>query len=372
MYLLEASDHYKKNKDSVERYSEYEVLCRVHLTGVLDLGCVYLQFWESPPHLEQHSVRAVYLKTFSIQGDLTKEVPPKDEQYYIPGGLPSEIVILMTLFTRAHFVLSRTLRYAGILHMTKYASEEDVAQGDIDGKTLALGEIKPYFDMLEGLRIREMSKKGNRLRRLEPFMLAARFYHLAFSLIDRDETLAYISLISAIEALLHDYDIEDIELEDWNEPAAKLMKEALSEDRYQRIKELILIKPVRIKKRFISFIIEHLPDKFWSDPARPNKFEWARFKDVSDIEEYLSRIYDARSSTVHEGRPFPPSIRDMNTERPLGLGIKVGWQKEWKEKELIPPVRAFERIVHHVLVEYLQRESEKGFASEKKTNDEQG
>ena len=42
----------------------------------------------------------------------------------------------------------------------------------------------------------------------------------------------------------------------------------------------------------------------------------------------------------------------MNEERPIALGVRVGL-KEWKEKELIPPVCAFERIIHHVLLEYL-------------------
>jgi hypothetical protein len=368
MYLLEALDFYQKNKDSIKEYSEFEILCRVHLTGILDLGCIYLRFWEIPSRLTEKNVRAVYLRTIAPQEDYTKETPPKNEQYYIPGGLPSEIVILLTIFTRAHFVLSRALRQSSILLMIKYASDGDVARGDMDGKTLALGDIKPYFDMIEGLKLREISEKDNKLRRLEPFMLAARFYHLALSLIHKDDTIAYISLVSAIEALLHDYDIENIELEDWNEPAAKLMRETLSEDKYQEVKELILVKPVRIKNRFINFIKEHLTDKFWSDSTRPNKFEWARFSDISDIEKYLSRIYDARSSTLHEGKPLPPSIGDMDTERPLGLGIKVGWQKEWKEEELIPPVRAFERIVHHVLLEYLRRESQNNFSAQKVEN----
>jgi len=359
MYLLEALDYYRKNKNSIDEYSEYEVLCRVHLTGVLDLGYIYLRFWEIPSHLEQRSVRAVYLRTISLEQDLTKEMPPKDKQYYIPGGLPTEVAILMTLFTRAHFVLSRSLRQGNILLMIKYASKEDVARGDIDGKILALGDIKPYFDMLEGLKLRENSEKGKRIRRLEPFMLAVRLYHLSFSLIDRDETLAYISLVSAIETLLHDFDIDSIALEDWNEKAAKLLREAVSTDRYQGIKEAVLTKPVRIKQRFIKFVKDHLTDRFWLDPTRPNEIEWkwARFQNPSEVEEYLARIYDARSATLHEGKPFPPSIG--NFERALGSRMCIG-SKEWEEEELIPSVRAFERIVHHVLMEYLRRESDKG------------
>jgi len=370
MYLLEAIDHYKSNKGKEFFESEYELLCRVHLTGVLDLGCVYLRFWELPLHFESDEVRAVYLKTLSLKDNtenIINEAPPKDEQYYIPGGLPNEITILMTLFTRAHFVLSRILRQAGTLLMNKYASEENVARGDIDGNTLRLKDIKPCFDMLEGLRLMEKSEKSRKVRRLEPFMLAARFYHLAFSLIYKDETLAYISLICAIEALLHDYDIQNFSLEDWNERVAKLIKSVLSNHKkYQEIEQAIVSKPLRIKQRFKAFIIEHITDKFWSDPTRPDeKNELAGFKDLADIEKYSDRIYDARSRALHDGMPFPPSGWRIKTERPPGLGMRIG-KKEWKENELIPPVGAFERIVHHVLLEYLRRESEQGFNSVKK------
>jgi len=353
MYLLEALDYYRKNKDAKSEYSEFEILCRNHLTGVLDLGCAYLQFWEMPRNFEQAVVRAHYLKIIALPGDLSLQTP-RGQEYYIPGGIQNEIVILMTLFSRSHFVLSRMLKLGNILLMNKYADEEDVAKGDMDGKVLALGDFKPYFDMLEGLRKTEEDKS---LRRLEPFMLAARFYHLGFSLIGKDETLAYISFVSAVESLLHDYNINSITLEDWNEQAARLIKESTPDDKYQEIQKVILANLPRIKQRFIACIKEHLTERFWSDPTRP-KGNSNRFNDVSEIEKYLGRIYDARSGTLHAGKPFPPSVENLNIERPMGTGIIIG-NKVWEEKELIPPVRAFERIVHHVLLEYLKRESSK-------------
>ena len=84
MYLLNALNNYKKDKKSALKCSEYEVLCRVHLTGILDLGAIYLQFWELPPDLEKnrYDVRAVYLKTFTSQEDIAKELSAKNKQYY--------------------------------------------------------------------------------------------------------------------------------------------------------------------------------------------------------------------------------------------------------------------------------------------------
>ena len=93
-------------------------------------------------------------------------------------------------------------------------------------------------------------------------MLAARFYHLAFSLIHKDATVSYIFLVSAIESLLHDYDIDNAVLEDWNAKAAKLIKKEVKDDnKYKEIEQIIMSKSVRIKKRFISFIKSHLTEK---------------------------------------------------------------------------------------------------------------
>lgn len=383
MYLLKAIDDYKSGKGKKYSEYEYELLCRVHLTGVLDLGCVYIRFWEQPFEFKRHKpldprkARAVYLKIILLREDVSpgeyllkediRKLPSKDEQYYIPGGLPNEIAILMTLFTRTHFVLSRILRSADIPFLIKYASEGDVARGDLDGKMLSIEDIKIYFDMLEGLRLRERSEESKKLRRLEPFMLAARFYHLALFLIYREPTLAYISLICAIEALLHDYDIYDFSLEDWNKKAATLIRSHVSNHKkYREIERAIITKPIRIKQRFKKFILDHITNKFWLDATRPGKENnFVRFKDLNDIEEYLDRIYEARSNALHKGEPFPPLEYGLNTEKPIGSLMRVG-DKEWKEKELVPPVSAFERIVHHVLLEYLCRESKKGFGSLKK------
>src|SRR5207249_571561 len=114
------------------------------------------------------------------------------------------------------------------------------------------------------------------------------------------------------------------------------------------------------KRKFTSFILAHLTDSFWNCPSRP-KEEWLRFKDAVQIEKYLKRIYDARSSTLHEGTVFPPSfeLAERQAEVPVGYGMSIG-SKSWKEEELLPPFRAFEHIVHHVLLEYLRREANAG------------
>lgn len=373
MYFLDAIDDYNNHKPEEFLSSEYEVLCRVHLTGVIDFGFMYMQFWEIPPDAEKYKnkydVRAVYLKTLTLKTDVEKESKEteaekeseKKEEYYFPGGFPGEIVTLLTLFTRTHFVLSRSIRSGNILIMQKFADEVDVARGQTDGKQLVLGDLMQYFSMFQGLRNLEIYGKK---KRLEAFMFAARFYYLGYSLIEKDSTIAYLAFVSSIEALLHDYDVDKFTLEEWNENATKLIRNSMNEEQCEELRRAVITKPIKIKRRFISFVKEHLTDKYWADSTRPTE-EWLRFKDLSEIEMYLKRIYDARSLAVHSGEVFPPTFGKMNEERPLGLGIKSG-TKEWIEKELIPPVRTFERMVHHVLMEYLIKQSKIGFDSLKK------
>ncbi|MFQ5813775.1 MAG: hypothetical protein ACE5I2_11415 [Anaerolineae bacterium] len=366
MHLLDEWDKHLESKETRQgQISEFEVLTRVHLIGTLDLGCAYLRFWEMPPTREKTAVRAAYLRTISYLSSeqLGRDFPPKKEQYYLPGGLPNEVVILLTLFTRAHFVLSRSLKIDEMPHMQRFPGGHEVARSEIDGQTIKLETVVHYFEMLKGLRLREkpLTKQDRKRRRVEPFMLAARLYHLALPLIYRDETLAYVCLVSAIESLLHDYGLDGIKLENWDEKVAQLVQGAVSDpEQYRAIERVLLTPPRLIKQRFKKFVIEHLSDEFWDDPTRPSRMA-LRFKGAAQVEKYVGRIYDARSSTLHKGAPFPPTVPGLNDEVPVGLGKSVGGKKEWKEKELLPSVRAFERLVHHVLKEYLQRESALGY-----------
>jgi hypothetical protein len=135
MYLLDEWDKHLENEESGKgQVSEFEVLARVHLIGVLDLGCVYLRFWEMSPAHEKTAVRAAHLRTisyFSLEQSV-KDPPPRKEQYYLPGGLPNEVVVLMTLFTRAHFVLSRSLKIDKMPYMQRFPGGHEVARSQID------------------------------------------------------------------------------------------------------------------------------------------------------------------------------------------------------------------------------------------------
>lgn len=357
MYLLDAMDELAAHPDQPCTTTDYEIRTRIHLTGVLNFGAINVKFWEllDPPNSVDS--RSIFLRTTHLelaQPDL-QPAPPRDEQYYFPEGLPAEVCVLLTVFSRAHFVLVRSLTFRGTPLMRRYAAAMEVARTPVDGSTVALGDLAVRFHQLASLRLNQ-TRFGT--RRVEPFMLACRLYYLALSLRHTDPSIGYITLVSAIEALSHDAPIPTPTLEELNPPLALLVRERFP-DGYAAIEQGILRRTRHIKRRFLAFTLEHLADLYWNDPTRPAE-AWARFRDPEHLKTYLSRIYDARSSALHEGIPFPPSISllNHNEEVPIGGRMRIG-NREWEEREILPPFRAFERIVHHVLVEYLRREADR-------------
>lgn len=334
MYLLDELDFYRDNagKYGIKAIeSEYEVLAKVHLTGTLDLECVFLKFWEVPIYNDfKNNVKSIYLKTLSYRPNRKKnqnEITSGNKSYNLPGGIASEVVILLTLFTRAHFVLSRRLKIERSLIMYKFPYK-NVVRTQIDDKEINLNTIKPLFDMLEGLRLREQTadRDGDKCSRLEPFMLAARLYYMSLSILEQDESLAYLILISSLEPLLYDY--------------------------HQGTDK---------KERFVRFIVSYLKGNkhFLNDPTRPKEKD-LRFKDAGVIAKYLANIYEARAGHFDSGRSFPLFYEAANSEIPLSDTIPANRQRN-APGSLLPSFFSFERMVHHVLIAYLKKESRIGF-----------
>jgi hypothetical protein len=356
MYLLDLQDDLREHPDAPRADSEFELAARVDLTGVLDLGPVQLRSWEIPTKTQSQDVRAVYLRV-SDRWESTEgppDVPPKREQYFVPHGVAGEICALMTLFTRAHFSLQRRLKLGGIPLVERYPEFRTIATTPVDGSTIKLGTMEPLFNRLRGLQSKE---KVSSLRRVEPFMLAARLYKQAVAWRELDDTLAYICLVSAIEAVCYDFKIETPPLAEVRRALAKTIGELdLDPEHKARLEQAALQDEKFLRRRFCEFIVHHLSADFWDDPTRP-KAAWCRIKDPAHLGEILARVYKARSAALHEGQVFPPA-HDMvgGIEVPFGKGMQIG-KKAWKEKELVPPFSAFEKVVHCALVEHLRRES---------------
>jgi hypothetical protein len=357
MYLLDAMDELAAHPNDPRTTYDYELRTRVHLTGNLDLGAIRVQHWELLDRTDSTDPRSIHLRTASpaeLRDPGLQPAPPRDDQYYFPEGLPAEVCALLTVFSRAHFVPVRSVTFRGTPLMRRFPGSIEVARTPVDGSTFALGDLEQLFRQLTGLREKQ---RNTGARRLEPFMLACRLYHLALALRHTDPSIGYITLVSAVETLSHDAPIPMPTLGELNPDLARLVRERFP-DGFSAVERAVLGQNRHIKKRFIAFTLAHLPESYWADPTRPTE-EWARFRDPDHLTTYLSRIYNARSSALHDGVPFPPTASFLNNQEevPIAGGMQIG-NRHWQARELLPPFRAFERIVHHVLTEYLRRESE--------------
>lgn len=334
----------KRRGDENWPASDHELVSRVHVTGSIDLGFLEFHFWEMPNLVHgAHDERACWL---GLADPPHEEVdrPPygKDgsPQYYLRGHIPSEFALLLTLFSRRHFVYRRTLKSQGRAFM-HYASTTEVARGPFDGRDLFLPIFQPQFERAIAFASADPARAGR-------LMLAAKFYHLALPHITDDHDLAFLFLTSAIEPLLHDYDPDGIDLDAVNSELAALLRSKLTDKDYQAAEDFFLNPLPRIKARFVRFILDHLREDFWSDPTRP---EYKLERD--ELAEMLNRIYKARSRLLHDGLALPPQ-HHFDSERPFGLAVMAG-NRRWEERELLPHARTYERIVHHVLMGYFER-----------------
>jgi hypothetical protein len=175
---------------------------------------------------------------------------------------------------------------------------------------------------------------------------AARIYKSALELIEDRPDTAYLALVSVVESLasvaLKDYQPEDTERIKLQGSVEKRAREFGLCETQAKTLALEASKGYGWRKRkFIKFCVDYCgeaeletPDPVFLviDRLNPPKGEF---------EKALGRIYDARSSNLHAGSPFPP-------------GIDIGMSPLIKVRDLpvdllgrpeIPPAPWFERIV---------------------------
>lgn len=217
-----------------------------------------------------------------------------------------------------------------------------------------MGMVDPQIQEGE-VNLADLQHGLSLIERLNPdlhqkFILAALLYQQALQLIEAKPDLAYLNLVSAIEAVAAEYPVNKT-LSDYNPQLAKLLLKIDDVDLRGKIESQIL-KEKFIGQRFVAFITDHVDDSFW-EISRP---EFGKV-DKIDLPATLKQIYNQRSKFLHEGAPFPPTVYMSplyGSEKDFSLGIETKG-KVWLPEEQIPYPHFFERLVNHVLLNYLNR-----------------
>jgi hypothetical protein len=163
--------------------------------------------------------------------------------------------------------------------------------------------------------------------------------------------LAYSMLVYSLEALSQNFDGYQPTWKDHpqNEEMDKLLLK-VDEISAEEIRTLLITdKHLKLTKRFVDFISDHIDDSFYFEEATTIQNALRK----SDLEEALRNVYKSRSKYVHSLSPVPAHLKySRSTE-----GDVFYWDKQ--------PYLTFNglvRLTHHVITnfiasqEYIERE----------------
>lgn len=193
-------------------------------------------------------------------------------------------------------------------------------------------------------------------------LAAAQFYQSGLSLIVFDPSVAYTSLVSAIECLAgyhcRDQSFEFDEVDKFR--GARHILEQIgrlpqAETLVAEMKAEMLRVEHLIRKKFVSFFVEFVTDEFWQVPDELYTYSTV-FPEITteNFETCLKRAYDARSRFVHGGTPFPSYVEfGLRKKCPVGVVHEVAELRG--RSRFVPPLAWFERLTHTVIIEYMRQ-----------------
>jgi hypothetical protein len=222
--------------------------------------------------------------------------------------------------------------------------------------------------------LKEVLLKLADLPAVEKIVRACRLYKTALELIERRPDIAYQLLISATETIAGvatDYKPDEATILAAERP---LLREAQAHGIDQAIAKALALAASGdnpwASRKFKKFITDNVSaEEVDSEDA---VFPWACLRPSPEhFEKALDNIYDARSSNLHRGKPFP---------RWIGVGTSPTADPKdlpWTglAPDDIPPVVWFERVVstavrRHVIRECAVAEPFSDFVSAKASEDE--
>ena len=344
MYLVRNIRWLKDERVPRETW-EYQVTADAYIVGDVSYGPYRFRVWEIGIDKKEGDDRWLCLRVehrMTSDDDRFWEAASR-QGFYHGGGVPDEIVSLACLFLRRRLRLGRVVRMRDDPIMI---DRHGRANGWID-RALVSGQsdltvLREWFPLVEGLR----SALHQR------FILAVKHYQQALHLIEDSPQIAYLSLVSAIEILSGDFDIGQPTLADYDANLGLLVGQIQDQDLRRQIENRILRLQRFIGRRFVAFVEAYLDQTFWDEPDRA---EQGRV-DPSELRRLLKRVYGQRSKTLHEGEPFPATIERpplQAEEIPSGYSVAVG-ERLWDQADFVPHPHFFERLVRHVLLNYLR------------------
>jgi hypothetical protein len=190
---------------------------------------------------------------------------------------------------------------------------------------------------------------------------AAKFYHSGLSLIGFDPSVAYVAFVSAIECLAgchyreRKFDFDTVpKFEGAREVLARIASLEGTQDDVMQLKEELIRSEHFLRQKFVLFLTEHVTEEFWEVPDELYPYS-SSFPAINkeNFQRCLRDAYDARSSYVHGGRPYPEYI-DFGLREKSPVNAVTQLMQLNDKQRFIPPLSWFERLSHITILRYMQ------------------
>ena len=349
---------------------EYEVYTDANFIGEMGHGDYQLLLWDIGVH-RPGQTRLLCLRV--------KEEEPS--LFFVPPPKAHALICLASLFLRRRLILGSTSRFddkpvrtlfladhpPNITFDLEPRSHRYVDEDIVRGPDTKLGELSQWLTLVDNLNTAAREK----------FISSAKLYAQAVELIEVRPDVSYLNLVSAIETLAKDINIGEPTLNDLRPGLQDLVNKISDLELQQKIVQK-LAKEGFLGRKFSEFIKQHIEkdDSFWNYARRPDKCSRVT---PESLDRLLKNIYGKRSRALHSGERFPDYIfiplgtipwigdypedtflnkkiivhHESVEEIPTGTSITSGGMT-WKSRDFIPYPHFFERLVNHVLKNYLK------------------
>lgn len=355
--LLEENDEWIK-KGAKEYFTDYEVSSEVRIPGVLDYAhgsilCGLLSEKDSQG-LYSYTIRIKRIEGIDPFEKHTEAVITK-KGYHARGGVIGELLSIFSVYFQSRFFL------------------RSVTMGELSSTSIQTKEIKNFryippnkesnYEMFhdqnrnwsksDGLKnflddIKNIDQKFHK-----EMSQAFSWYSEAIKEIGTDNELFYIKMVSCIESLLQNIQLQADNLDD----KIKTFLEKNKFEMKERDEVLSWLNHRKVQQKFSTFI-EKYSAGFFKGGNRKAKHCFIKRKDLT---KFLKRIYTARSNYLHKGRSMYISFNIPGKEHKkidLDPSIEMCIDKcRFKESEKLPRTRWFERLVNHCLINFIKEKS---------------
>jgi len=190
-----------------------------------------------------------------------------------------------------------------------------------------------------------------------PIYRACAHYNSALKQIGDETDLSYIYLVSCIEALSKDSDLDPAEKDNISKIHNSIKELKLSKAIEGELLEYVENRKTGLK--FRGFIKEYAPN------FRPVKKDIPNDKistmiSQEEIDIYVKKVYDSRSKFLHEGEPIgnllligeEPSNEDVDISSCMGVQIDG---RKWKRNDIIPRPSFYATLFRQAIITHIEK-----------------